>query len=75
MASESEMRRNARDSGAQAQMLQRWGMMLGGGALTVSVKTWVAAGAAPFEAARQTVKVPPSPAWGVPSMLAVVPPV
>ena len=32
MASESEMRRNAPDSGSRAQVLQRWGMMLGGGA-------------------------------------------
>jgi uncharacterized membrane protein len=39
MARESEMWRNARDSGSQAQVLQRWGMMLGGGALTVYALT------------------------------------
>lgn len=35
MSSEQEMRRNARDGGTQAQALHRWGMLLGGGALTV----------------------------------------
>ena len=39
MSSESEMRRNARDGGTQAQVLQRWGMLLGGGALTVYALT------------------------------------
>jgi len=39
MSSESEMRRDARDAGTQAQVLQRWGMMLGGGALTVYALT------------------------------------
>jgi len=33
------MRRNARDGGSQAQALQRWGMLLGGGALTVYALT------------------------------------
>ena len=45
------------------------------GAFTVSVKTWVAGGATPLDATRHTVKVPPSPAWGVPSSVAVDPPV
>lgn len=35
MSSEQEMRRNARDGGTQGQVLQRWGMLLGGGMLTV----------------------------------------
>jgi uncharacterized membrane protein len=35
MSSEWEMRRNARDGGTQTELLQRWAMMLGGGALTV----------------------------------------
>jgi uncharacterized membrane protein len=33
------MRRNARDGGSQAQALQRWGMLLGGGALAVYALT------------------------------------
>jgi uncharacterized membrane protein len=33
------MRRNARDGGSQAQELQRWGMLLGGGALAVYALT------------------------------------
>jgi uncharacterized membrane protein len=39
MSSEWEMRRNARDGGSQAQALQRWGMLLGGGALAVYALT------------------------------------
>lgn len=39
MSSEQEMRRNAGDGGTQAQALQRWGMLLGGGALTVYALT------------------------------------
>jgi uncharacterized membrane protein len=39
MRSESETRRNAREGGSQAEVLQRWGMMLGGGALTVYALT------------------------------------
>jgi uncharacterized membrane protein len=39
MFSEWEMRRSAREGGSQAQMLQRWGMLLGGGALTVYALT------------------------------------
>jgi uncharacterized membrane protein len=39
MSSEQEMRRNARDGGTRGQTLQRWGMLLGGGALTVYALT------------------------------------
>ena len=39
MSRETEMRRNARDGGSQAETLQRWGMLLGGGALTVYALT------------------------------------
>ncbi len=39
MSRETELRRNARDGGSQAETLQRWGMLLGGGALTVYALT------------------------------------
>ena len=45
------------------------------GAFTIRVKTCVAAGPTPSAALRQTVKVPPSPGWGVPWSVAVEPPV
>ena len=39
MSTEKKMRRQARNGGSQAETLQRWGMMLGGGALTVFALT------------------------------------
>jgi hypothetical protein len=47
----------------------------GGGVGTVNVKDCVASGATPFDASRHTVYAPASPACGVPSSVAVSPPV
>ncbi len=42
---------------------------------SVNMKVWVAGDPTPLVALRQIVYVPPSPGWGVPSKVAVVPPV